>query len=400
MSAVVFRYRAVDEGGRKRRGSIEASDRAEAFRLVAAQGLFPLEIKDRARTRVGGRRRVRAKEIAHFTYQFSVLINARIPIAEGLRSISAQETNRILKGTIEDLATRIESGGGIADSMAAHGDIFGEIYVETVRAAEQSGNMIKILEYLAEMLERAEETRRQIRASLAYPVVVVTVLTLATSFLIAFVVPRFGRLFAARGIELPLITRVLVMVGEVFNSYWWAILAGIAGSVLVYRWARRRPQANLVIDSLLHRIPLIREVLVSLGVARFARVFGLCLASGLGLIDCLAMSGRASGRPMLERDVSLMIDRVREGGRLSDVLSRCEYLPPFARRMLSAGEESAEITRMCTIVACQHERDAESLAKGLSTVIEPLLVVLIAGVVLLVALAIFLPMWNMVSILG
>jgi type II secretory pathway component PulF len=284
--------------------------------------------------------------------------------------------------------------------MSAHGDVFGEVYVETVRAAETSGNMTKILEYLAEMLERAEENRRQIRAALAYPVVVVTVLTLATSFLIAFVVPRFAKLFAARGVDLPLITQALVTVGEVFHSYWWAILGAVVGAGMLLGWARRRPHAWLVVDALLHRIPLVRTVLVSLGVARFARVFGLCLSSGLGLIDCLAMSGRASGRPMLERDVDLMIDRVRDGGRLSDVLSKCEYLPPFARRMLSAGEESAELTRMCAIVARQHERDAESLAKGLATIIEPLLVILIAAVVLTVALAIFLPMWNMVSILG
>jgi type II secretory pathway component PulF len=135
-------------------------------------------------------------------------------------------------------------------------------------------------------------------------------------------------------------------------------------------------------------------------VARFARVFGLCLNSGLSLIDALQMAGRSSGRPMLMADVEKMVAQVRTGGRLSNVLLVCHYIPGFARRMLTSGEESAELTRMCNVIARHYERDTQGLTKNLSTVIEPVLIVLIAGVVLVVALAIFLPMWNLVKLLS
>jgi type II secretory pathway component PulF len=250
------------------------------------------------------------------------------------------------------------------------------------------------------MLERSIETRQQVRNALMYPACVISTLTLAVMFLVGFVIPKFAKMFASRNVELPIFTRILMWVGDSFQSFWWLYLLLVVGTVFAVRKAWRTEKGRWNLELLLHRIPFIKSILIGLSVARFSRVLGLCMSSGLGLIDALSMAGKASARPALARDVERIIDQVKAGGRISAVLVACEYIPPFAKRMLTSGEESAEMAKMCTIIARHYERDTTGLTKNIATIIEPVMIVLIAGVVLIVALAIFLPMWNMASLMN
>jgi type II secretory pathway component PulF len=163
-------------------------------------------------------------------------------------------------------------------------------------------------------------------------------------------------------------------------------------------WRRRAWRAR--IDRCLHRVPAVRTVLVGLAVSRFSHVFGLCIRSGLSLIESLEMAGAASGRPLLEADAERMRQQVNHGGRLSDVLMTCSYLPAFARRMMAAGEQAAELSKMCGIVARHYDREVSHVAKNAATLIEPVLIAGLAAVVLVIALSIFLPMWNMAVVIG
>ena len=162
----------------------------------------------------------------------------------------------------------------------------------------------------------------------------------------------------------------------------------------------RRPNTKHMMDRWLHKLPFLRDVMKGLAVSRFAHVLGTSLQSGLGLIEALEMAGGSSGRPMLQADVEKMREQVKEGGRLADVMLACAYLPGFARRMIAAGEETAEMPRMCEIVAKHYDREVDHLTKNLPTVIEPILIVGLAGVFLVIALAIFLPMWDVGTLMG
>jgi type II secretory pathway component PulF len=393
-----FNYVALDRRGDRCRGVARATTEVDAFRQISAAGLTPVKIRQAKARR--SRRGVGLKDIAHFTYQLSVLIGARVPIGDGLRSIGDQESGGKFKDVITQIAAKIEAGGRIAEAMAEHREVFGDLYVQTVRAAEESGNMIKVLEYLSDMLERSIETRQQVRNALMYPACVISTLVLAVTFLIGFVIPQFAKMFASRNVQLPIFTRLLMWLGESMQHYWWVYLAIIAGSVIFVRRAWRTERGRWNIERLLHRVPFLSDILIGMAVSRFARVFGLCLSSGLGLIDALSMAGRSSARPMLIRDTDRIIDQVRTGGRISQVLVACEYIPSFAKRMLISGEESAELAKMCGVIARHYERDTQGLTKNIATIIEPVMIVLIAGVVLVVALAIFLPMWNMVQLMS
>jgi type II secretory pathway component PulF len=356
----------------------------------------------RAAARRLGRRgtRIGPRDLAHLTHQLGVLVSSRIPLSEGLRSIADQERPGPLRETVDDIARRIETGEQIADAMNAHREAFGEIYIETIRAAERSGNLPKSLENLSEALERTQEMVRQVRGAMMYPICVSGVLALAMTFLIGFVVPRFARMFEQRNIDLPAFTRGLMRFGSSIQSYWWIYLVGIVVVVFTIRRTWQHPRGRIVIDTLLGRVPYLGDILRGLALTRFVRVLGLSISSGLGLIESLKLAGRSCGRPMMQRDAELMAVQVRTGGRLSEALPQCNQISGFTRRMLTAGEQSAELPRMCSIIARHYERETSHLVKNIATVIEPVMIVLIAGMVLVVALAIFLPMWDMVKLVG
>jgi type IV pilus assembly protein PilC len=399
MIQLAFQYKAVDRRGVASKGVVRAADRHEAYRQLAATGLRPMKIAPvRGGRRAGGR--VTTKDLAHFTYQFSVLTQARIPIVDGLEAIAAQETNARLRSVIEDIARNIAQGNTFTDSIMSHRELFGDVYVETIRAAEVSGNMVEVLQQLSDMLERQYEINKDVKSALMYPICVVAALVLAVAFLMVAVVPKFAAMFAARGIDLPLATQIVVAVSGALRGYWYIFLLGGFGALWTIRRGWRHPAWRQRIDGWLHKVPVLREILRGLAISRFAHVFGISLRSGLGLIDAIEMSGNASGRPLLQEDCEKMRQQVNVGGRLSDVLFACSYLPPFTRRMLAAGEEAAEMSRMCEIVARHYDREVTHLTKNITTIIEPIMIAGLAVVVLVIALAIFLPMWNMAALIG
>ncbi len=403
MSAIAFEYRALDQSGATMRGVIEAASPESAYRKLLGSGLTPVAVRAAAGGRSGtraGRSRVKSADISTFTHQLAVLLEARIPVVDCFISLSQQGSSDRLRAVSADIAARVQGGSNITQAFEPHAAVFGVVYVETIRAAERTGNLIKVLDHLASMVEEQQEMNRQIKGALTYPVAVVVALSLAVGFLVTFVVPRFAHMFEARGVALPLLTRVLMHLGDSVRGYWYVYLVAGAALVVFGRQLWSRPKARLVLDRYLHRVPYLREFLVGLASARFASVLGLALRSGLGLIESLEMSGRSSGRPMLAEDTRSMVRAVHQGKRLSDVLPECRYLPSFVTQLLRAGETSGELPRMCEVISRHYTRETKHMAKTSSTIIEPLLIAGLTGVVLLIALAVFLPMWDMVSLMG
>jgi type II secretory pathway component PulF len=399
MSQLSFQYQAIDRRGMRARGVLQAADRSAAYRQIRAAGLQPLRIRAMRSGRMRSRK-VTLKDVSHLTHQFAVLMEARIPIVEGLRSIAEQENNARLRAVLTDVADKIAAGSGVTEAMTQHRAIFGDVYVETIRAAEKTGNLVSVLQLLSEMLERQYETQKGVKSALMYPICVVAALSGAVTFLMMFVVPRFAEMFKSRGIDLPLPTQILVTGSELLKSYWYIVLVLILAAFISARNAWRSPRRRAAIDAVLHRIPVLRDLLRGLAISRFTQVLGLSLRSGQSLLEALSLAGRASGRPLLAADAEKMREQVNHGGRLADVLLTCSYIPSFTRRMLTAGEEAGELSKMCAVVTRHYDREVTHLTKNVTTVIEPIMIVGLAGVVLLVALAIFLPMWNMAALVG
>lgn len=404
MSQLAYQFEAVDARGKASRGVIRAATKQDAYRRIAAGGVTPVRIAE-AKAQAGSllsrlRSRIRPQDVAHFTYQLSVLLEARIPVVECFRSIADQEPNAKFRTVILDIAAAVQSGKTITEALSVHQRLFGEVYLQTVRAAEASGNMIKVLAHLAEQVEEQAEMRRLVKGALMYPATVVAALGLGSAFLITFVVPKFAEMFRGRGVPLPFLTEALDTIGTSVRGYWYVYLLGVALMGWIVKASFKHPQSRGLIDRVLNRTPVIGGVLTGLAISRFSSVFGLCLSSGLGLIETLEMAGKASGRPVLQKDVQIMIRQVKSGGKLGDALQMCAYMPGFVKQLFRAGEESAELGRMCQIVTRHYGRETRHLVKNLATIIEPVLIAMLTGVVLMVALAIFLPMWNMASLMN
>lgn len=399
MSENRYKYTAIDAIGKKRQGQINATSEQKAYRQLAAQGLTPTRITQAgASVNLFTRDAIKPADVAAFTRELSVLVEAKIPLGRGLQSIAEHEDRPRHREMIRDLASMIEAGSRITDALTKYKDVFGEVYIETMRAAERTGNLAEVTHHLADMLEKQIESGQQLKRALSYPIIVMVFVAIAMTIIVVFVVPRFGKIFEANGVDLPVTTRIVQAIGDSVKAAWWgyaAMLAGIIGG-LVAMW--KSPTGRDIFERLMLRIPHIGKIIVSTTAARFSRVLSICLGSGLDLMEAVEIGGRATGRPLFVRECDHMADRLRSGDRLSEVIQSSDYLPGFATRMLGAGKDARELASASAVIARHYDRESEHLSKNINTLIEPLMTIAMAGIVLLVALSVFLPMWQMIKV--
>lgn len=399
MNGELYTYTALDASGSKVRGEVMAIGEQEACRALSARGLTPLKVSmRRKRGPIFSSQRVSKQDIADVTRELAVLIEAKIPLARSLHSIAEQESNSALASMIRSIATAIEAGEPLTHALDPYRDTFGEVYLETLRAAEKSGNLAEVMGYLAELLDRQIESSQQLRRAMTYPAIVLSVVVAAVTVIVVFVVPKFADTFSSQGVELPTITKWIQVLGESVKAYWWAYLGGFGTVLAATLGYAKSPDGHDFFERLLLRIPYLGRIVVLSTVAQLTRVMSIGLSSGLGLIESIELGGRASGRNVIRAECDGVASALRGGQELPTALAETRYIPPFAKRMLVAGKDSAELSRACGIVAKHFDRESSHLTKNINTVIEPLLTVAMAGIVLLVALSVFLPMWQMVKI--
>jgi type II secretory pathway component PulF len=399
MSTLSFSYHAVDQGGKRRSGRIDATNEQGAFQMLLEQGLTPLKIREsKARLSLLRARRITQQEIATLTREMSVLLEANIPIGRGLLSIAEHEKNPALRDMIFDIASMIESGDKITSAFSRYEHVFGDVYIETLRSAEKTGQIGPVASHLADMLERNIETTQQIKRALTYPLIVVGFVILALSVIVIFVVPKFAKIFEANGVELPLTTRIVRTLGVSMTQYWWVYVLVSAVGIFTLVKAWRSDRGRFRIEKFLHRLPYIGTMFTAVTTARFSRVMSIGLESGIEVIEAIEIAGGSTGRPVFQAECVRMCDRMRSGESLTDVINRAHGLPSFARRLYGSGKDSKELARAGSIIARHYDRQSDHLAKNINTIIEPMITMAMAGIVLLVALSVFLPMWQMISI--
>jgi len=399
MSLRAFRYQALEASGNSTSGVIRAGDEQDAYRRLSAAGLTPtkLGLVKEKRPLFSGQR-VSSADVADLTRELNVLVEARIPLVRGLASIADHGDKPAVTALVRDLAAQIEAGEPFTQALSKHSDVFGDVYIETVRAAEKSGNLAGVMGHLAELLEKQIESRRQLKRALSYPVIVLVVVAGALSIILGWVVPKFGATFASQGVKLPTITRFVQGVGSSMANYWWLYLGVLAGAGIGLALAWKTPSGRHWLELALIRIPYVGRLIIAVTAARFARIITISLESGLDLIESIQIAGKATGRPVFTLHCSMISDALRRGEDLRNALGDTPYLPSFARRMLQAGKDSKEMAGTCNVVARHYERESSHLTANFNSVLEPLLTVFLAVIVLVVALSVLLPMWQMVRL--
>ncbi len=396
-----FVYEARDRFGKLVRGSSGGDSMQAVSNRLQAAGYIPVKI-DLKSVSLGWRLpfvgRIRMSDLNVFTRQLLTLQKAGLPLLAGLRSIESQCRSSVLKKAILHVIIDIESGLSLHESMARQPHVFDDLFVHMVEAGETAGRLDDILERLAFLNERNEDTKQKIRAALRYPLLTSIAMCAAFTIIITVVMPKFVALFEQFNAELPLPTRILLGINYVIRHYW---LPGIlTGGIFVYVFRRyiRTKAGRFQWHSLLLRLPIFGSLLHEIYMSRYARNLSTLIQSGLPILQALDLVASTVNNAVIQRAILKIQANVREGRNMSEPMSESKLFSPMVVQMASIGEETGKIDELLTHVADYYDKETDIKIKNMTTLIEPLLICMMGVAVLLLALGVFLPMWNMINL--
>ena len=401
----VFEYRAVGAAGAARTGILEAPDLDRAIDQVRGMGLTPVTIEPqsasgtaRAWTRLAlPPRRPKPSELILFTRQLETMLEAGLPLLSALETLHDQATDASLKEAIDGVRSDVEQGSTLTEAMVRRPHCFPSLYAGLIHAGEEGGLLTPMLDRVGTILEYQEETRQRIRSATFYPLLVVAELLVAFVVLVKLVLPRFADLFRNLGADLPLPTRVLIAVSDGFERSWPALLALTALAVILGVLAVRTERGRKIRDSWILAMPVFGAIVRKVALARFARVLGALVESGIPIVQALGIARGVLGNRVLEMEIDRMREGLVEGRGLAEPLRGSRVMPPLVTKMLAVGEETGSIGPMLQRVARYYDRDVDYAVKNMSAALEPALLVVLGASVLFTALAVFLPLWNLMS---
>jgi type IV pilus assembly protein PilC len=395
----LFAYTAIDSTGRTVRSTMEADTESLVLAKLRDQALHCTEIK-RAKTaaKTAGRtKRMKPRALVVFSRQFATMIDAGIPIVRALEILSTTMKDLALRRAIEQVTLDVKGGLSLNESMSKHPAIFNKLYVNMIRAAELGGILDVILDRLAMFLEYEQEVRGKIKSAMMYPTLVLCFSAIMLFALFTFVLPSFKNIFAGLNVDLPPITQALFTMGDFCAAYWWMILLTIGGSVFgLKRWVKTT-KGRYAMDSFKLRIPVIGELTLKMSVARFARTFGTLINSGVPMLRSLEIVGETLNNMVLTGAIDATRASIREGNKLSLPLTQSNLFPTMVTTMIDVGEESGRLSDMLAKVGDFYDQEVETTVKGLTSMIEPMLIIFLGGIVGFIAISIMTPMFKMVN---
>jgi type II secretory pathway component PulF len=399
-----YHYKVRDNDGALQTGVMEAAKKEAVADKLAGMGLFPVLIEEQAApSGAAGAAsmllsRVSSQDIIVFSRQLATLVSGGIPFIQSLATLERQTESPRLKTVIAEVRRDVEGGLSFSDALAKHPRIFTKLYVSMVRAGETAGILDDILERLALLSEHDADTRARVKAAVRYPVIVLASVCAAFFFLVSFVVPKFSAIFSRFGTQLPLPTRVLIVLNLVIQNYWYLLLIGVVAVVSGVLWYVNTPRGRRQWDLLKLRLPVFGVLFKKVALSRFARVFSAMQRSGLSMMLTLEIVQETVGNAVIADVILKMQGELREGKGLVAPMEASGLFPPLMVQMIAVGEETGSIDVMLNKVSDYYDRDVEYALRNLSTMIEPILLLLVGGMVLFLALGIFLPMWDMISL--
>lgn len=399
-----FTYKVRDKEGRAHTGIMEGTKQEAVVDQLTAMGYIPIQVRENAAPQALGPgfsgllNRVTPQDLIFFSRQLATLMGAGVPFIQSMTIVERQTSNLAFQQTIAEIRRDVESGVTFSDALGKHPKIFSKLYVSMIKAAETAGIMDSILNRLALLAEHEMETRSRIKAAVRYPLIVVFALCAAFAFLVSFVVPKFASIFERFKTELPLPTRALIGISYAVQHYWFLMIAAFALFVWGVIWYVRTPGGKWKWDGIKLRLPIFGPLFQKTALSRFARVFGAMQKSGLAMILTLDIVSETVGNVVLARGIEEIREGVREGKGLAEPMEAAGLFPPLVVQMVAVGEETGELESLLNRVSDYYDMEVEYTLRNLSTMIEPILLLFVGGMVLFLALGIFLPMWNMISL--
>ncbi len=398
-----YTFKAMDLAGAAMRGQVEAETKQAVSDQLKARGLVVLDVGEKHASRelnLTMFERVKLSDLAVASRQLATMVSSGMTILRALYVLEEQTENKKLLEALSAVRKDVEAGLAFSDALARHPKIFGPLFVSMVRAGEIGGVLESSLLRIADQLEKEDALRRQVRSAMVYPSVVLSVAGIVMIALVAFVVPVFAGVLkqvadTKAGATLPTITQITVNVSHVVTSYWWALIIGIALAVFSFlKWKKSavgRPQW----DKFRLRIPFkIGDIVQKIAIARWARTLSALTSAGVPLLEALDITGKTAGNVVVERAMGEVIDSVKQGGTIADPLRTSPVFPTMVSHMVGVGESTGELDTMLTKIAEFYEERVAAAVKALTSILEPVMIVVIGGMVGFIVIAMYLPLFK------
>jgi len=401
----VYEYTALDEKGRERKGFVDAMGVAAARQKLREEGVYPIEInqaadkKDAALSGVLGInfwQRVSTKDVSIFTRQLSTLLGAGIPLVPSLSVLIAQTKNQLLKQTLAQIREQVNEGKSLTQGMLNFPRIFPPFYVNMIRAGESSGTINLVLERLADFSENQQALMSKIRSALAYPIIMLFIGSAVIFLLMTFVVPKITGIFTDMHQTLPLITIVLIGISNFLKSFWWLILILLAAAIAAFKYMTTGTEAGKRLwDTAKLKIPVWGQVNLKIAIARFCRTLATLLQSGVPLLSSMEIVRNVVNNILIGEAISKASKDVEEGKGLSGPLTQSGLFPPLVTEMVAVGEQSGTLEKMLNRVATAYETESQSDIMVMTSLLEPLMILVMGLLVGFIVISILLPIFEM-----
>lgn len=394
-----FTYQARDNTGRLRTGTVEATNEANAFEILGEHGLIVIKMLPSNKVdileRVQFFSRVSPKDIVLFSRELATLINAKVPIVEALKILESQVSSRKLKTVLGEIAQKVESGDSLSSAVSRYPKIFSNLYVNLIRAGELSGTMDESLTFLANQLERDYDLRSKVLGAFAYPAFIVSALVIVGILMFIYVLPPLISVLQASSVELPFTTRILVATTNFMQKFWWIVILLIVGTIVGYRFYISTAPGRYTLDTMKIRMPLMGPLFQKIYMARFARNLSTLIAGGIPIVKSLESVADIVGNVVYKEIILDAAEQVRNGKSIASALTVRSEFPPILSQMTQIGESTGRLQEILEKLATFYEKEVEGVLKVLTTLLEPIIMLILGVAVAIMVAGILLPIYNL-----
>ncbi len=402
-----FLYIATNDENKSINGTIEAGDRGAVISALSKQGLHPISVKEQAAKAKSvsfgnffSGTKVKSDDLVMFTRQLSAMVGAGVPLLRALNSLAQHTESEGLKKELDGIISDVQAGSPLADALGKFPNTFSEIYVNMVRAGEAAGILDEILKRLALQQEKNATIRKKVKSAMTYPMVLISITVIAFFGLMLFVIPQIGKIVSDLGgpdAHLPALTLAMLGISGFMTSYWYIIIPAVIGGVVLLLRYIKTPKGKSRFHHLVLKLPAIKGIVTKVAVARFARTFSALMGAGVAVLEALDVTARAVGNVVYEEALRDAAEKVKNGDTLSSVIEKNSLFPPIVAQMLAVGEETGQTDTVLVKVADFYEEEVDVAIDGLSAIIEPVMIVIMGGMVGLIAASVMMPIAGLAN---
>jgi type IV pilus assembly protein PilC len=397
-----FTYKAKDSKGQMVTGTLEAENQQAVRMRLREKNFIVTSISAKSKSTnvkdmVAGFQKVKTKSLTIFSRQFSTMVSAGLSLVRALDILERQADDKKLKEIVHDVRMKVEGGSALADAFAQHPATFSDLYINLTHAGEIGGVLDDTLNRVAEFLEKDQELRSKIKSSMTYPTVIFVFAIVIVIFLLVFVLPTFSSIFEGLNVKMPAMTQFLINLSGAIRKFWYLFIAASIGAILLFRYYITTPQGKFKWHQFLLRVPVFGLLNKKVTVSRFSRTLGTLLSSGVPVMQALEVTSKAAGNKVVEKAIESVRVSIREGESISVPMEASGIFPPMVTQMIAVGEETGNLDAMLKKISDFYDMEVENTLEALTSLLEPLLMMFMGGMVGFIVIAMFLPMFTLIG---